>query len=246
MNHLREGELSDPGTAARKHTQKTYNVARSVKLGVTSPRTRILADKSPKSTELAVEEQSMQVPFEIAFQNLEPSETLRSEVEKQARRLEKFHDRITSCHVAIIAPKTRHRHGDLFSVNIRVAMPLHKDILVTKTHGDVPEHEHVMVAIKDAFALAQRQIEDAAREMRGQVKPHEVEDHGRVAKFLAGENCGFIETADGREIYFHRNSVLDDAFDRLTVGTEVRFIEEAGEKGAQASTVRLIGKHHLT
>jgi hypothetical protein len=26
-----------------------------------------------------------------------------------------------------------------------------------------PEHEHVMVAIKDAFAAAQRQIKDAAR-----------------------------------------------------------------------------------
>ena len=36
-----------------------------------------------------------------------------------------------------------------------------------KAHGDAPEHEHVMVAIKDAFAAAQRQIKDAAREMRG-------------------------------------------------------------------------------
>jgi cold shock CspA family protein len=66
-----------------------------------------------------------------------------------------------------------------------------------------------------------------------------------VAKFLAGDNCGFIETADGREVFFHRNSVLDEAFDRLTVGSEVRFVEEMGEKGPQASTVRLIGKHHL-
>jgi hypothetical protein len=31
----------------------------------------------------------------------------------------------------------------------------------------MPEHEHVGVAIKDAFAAAQRQIEDAVREMRG-------------------------------------------------------------------------------
>jgi hypothetical protein len=46
-------------------------------------------------------------------------------------------------------------------------MPQHKDILVSKAHGNAPEHEHVMVAIKDAFAAAQRQIEDAAREMRG-------------------------------------------------------------------------------
>ena len=47
------------------------------------------------------------------------------------------------------------------------------------------------------------------------------ESHGRVAKLLAGDECGFIETA------------------------EVRFVEEEGAKGAQASTVRLIGKHHL-
>ena len=103
----------------------------------------------------------MQVPLDITFQNSEPSETIRSEVERQAKRLEKFHDRITSCHVTIVAPTMRRRKGELFAINIRVAIPHHKDILVSKTHGDAPEHEHVMVAIKDAFAAAQRQIEDA-------------------------------------------------------------------------------------
>jgi cold shock CspA family protein len=90
-----------------------------------------------------------------------------------------------------------------------------------------------------------RQIEEAAREMRDQIKQHPVESHGRVAKFLAPGDSGFIETPDGREVYFHRNAVLNEAFNRLTVGSEVRFVEEDGEKGAQASTVRLVGKHHL-
>ncbi|MGO9847760.1 MAG: cold-shock protein [Methylocella sp.] len=66
-----------------------------------------------------------------------------------------------------------------------------------------------------------------------------------MSKFVAGDDYGFIETSDGREVYFHRNSVLDNAFDRLTVGSEVRFVEEIGQKGPQASTVRLVGKHHL-
>ena len=105
----------------------------------------------------------MQVPLDITFENSEPSEAIRSEVEKQAKRLEKFHDRITSCNVAVIAPQTRHRKGDLFKIDIRIAMPEHKDILVTKTHGDAPEHEHIAVAIKDAFGAAQRQIEDTVR-----------------------------------------------------------------------------------
>lgn len=196
-------------------------------------------------TPLEMKEHPMQTPLDISFQNSEPSEAIRSEVERQAKRLEKFHDRITSCNVTVIAPQSRHRKGDLFKIDIRIAMPLQTDIIVTKTHEDAAEHEHFAVAIKDAFSAAQRQIEDAVRKMRGDVKPHEQEDHGHVAKFLAGEDHGFIETADGREIYFHRNSVLDDAFDRLRVGSEVRFVEEIGDKGAQASTVRLVGKHHL-
>jgi cold shock CspA family protein len=192
-----------------------------------------------------IKEHPMLVPLNISFQNSEPSEAVRSEVERQAKRLEKFHDRITSCKVAIIVPQTRHRKGDLFKIDIRIAMPSHQDIIVTRTHDDVPEHEHILVAIKDAFSAAQRQIEDSIRKMRGDTKVHEEEDHGHVAKFLAGEDDGFIETADGREVYFHRNSVLDGAFDRLKVGAEVRFVEEMGEKGPQATTVRLIGKHHL-
>jgi ribosomal subunit interface protein len=118
-------------------------------------------------THLWVKGHNMQVPLDITFRNSEPSEAIRSEVEKQAKRLEKFHDRITSCHVTVIAPTMKRRHGDLFKIDICVAMPQHKDILVSKAHGDAPEHEHVMVAIKDAFAAAQRQIEDAVREKRG-------------------------------------------------------------------------------
>jgi cold shock CspA family protein len=184
----------------------------------------------------------MQTPIEIAFQHCEPSEEIRAEIAKQAKRLERLSDRITSCHVAISGPQTRHRQGDVFKIDVRIAMPEHHDVIVTRTHGDAPEREHPLVAVREAFDAAVRQIEDAARDMRGQIKEHMAESHGRVTKFLAGEDCGFIETAEGREIYFHRNAVLGGAFDRLTIGSEVRFVEEKGVKGAQASTVRPIGK----
>ena len=51
------------------------------------------------------------------------------------------------------------------------------------------------------------------------------------------------ETLDDREIFFHRNSVLNGEFKHLAVGTEVSFVEELGEKGPQASTVKLVGRH---
>jgi cold shock CspA family protein len=56
---------------------------------------------------------------------------------------------------------------------------------------------------------------------------------------------GFLESSDGRKIYFHRNSVLDGAFSRLARGSRVTFAEEMSEKGQQASTVKLLGKHNL-
>ena len=39
-------------------------------------------------------------------------------------------------------------------------------------------------------------------------------------------------------------AVLNVAFASLEVGSEVRFVDEEGEKGPQASTVRPVGKHH--
>jgi cold shock CspA family protein len=91
-------------------------------------------------------------------------------------------------------------------------------------------------AIKDAFSAARRQIRALAQRANGKLKVHEVAAHG--PKISAAEDHGFIATPDGGEIYFHRNSVIGNAFVRLSVGSEVRFAEELGEKGAQASTVR--------
>ncbi len=187
----------------------------------------------------------METPVEIVFRRYEPSNEVRAEVAAQARRLEKFSPRITSCRAVVTGPNARRRAGDLFQVELRIAMPGRKDIIVDRQHGDAPEHEHAFVAIRQAFDAARRQIEEAQRDLRGEVKVHAPQSHGRVAKLIADKDYGFIETPDGREVYFHRNSVLDGAFDRVSVGAEVRFVEEEGVRGPQASTVRLVGKHHI-
>jgi cold shock CspA family protein len=182
----------------------------------------------------------MQAPPEIAFRHYEPSNEVRSQIEREVKRLEKFGPRITGCNVVIEGPGAHHRRGAPFKVSLRIAMPKRKEIAVSRTHADAQQREHPLAAIREAFNEAIRQIEDASREMRGDVKEHAPpESHGRVKTFLAGEDSGFIETPDGREIYFHRDAVLDGAFDRMAVGAEVRFVEEEGEDGPQARVVRL-------
>ena|SRR5271168_3918119 len=53
---------------------------------------------------------------------------------------------------------------------------------------------------------------------------------------------GFLATSEGRKFYFHPISVLNWAFGRLKDGTRVTFAEERGDKGPQASSLRIMAK----
>ena len=90
-----------------------------------------------------------------------------------------------------------------------------------------------------------RQLEDYASKRRREVKNHVTPSHGRVAQLLPEDDYGMIRTSDGRELYFHRNSVLNADFDRLQLDAEVRFSEAVGDLGPRASAVTLVGKHHI-
>ncbi len=106
-------------------------------------------------------------------------------------------------------------------------------------------HSDLTFAINDAFKHARRQLQDQARRTQGQVKHREGPPTGTVVRIDPSGDFGFLETAEGEEVYFHRNSVLGEGFSRLQVGSRVTFSEEAGEKGTQATTVKLLGKHGL-
>jgi cold shock CspA family protein len=84
----------------------------------------------------------------------------------------------------------------------------------------------------------ERILQDYVRKLRGEVKHHEPAlADGKIERIFPYEGYGFILTDDNREIYFDANSVLDKPFENLEVGRKVRFFEERGEKGPQASTV---------
>jgi cold shock CspA family protein len=179
----------------------------------------------------------MQVPLRIILKNVPEPSGAREEVAKAACVLERFYDRITSCRVAVSNPDVRHRKGGLYDVHIRLSVPKQGDIAVTRRAEDQREREHLRVALRKAFAQARRRLQDAARELRGDVKAKAEQGHGKVTRLFGRSGYGFIETSDGREIYFHRNSVVDGKFRELKIGSAVRFSEGEGEKGAQASTV---------
>ncbi|MFN7086986.1 MAG: HPF/RaiA family ribosome-associated protein [Burkholderiales bacterium] len=186
----------------------------------------------------------MQLPLQITFRNLGRSEAIEAKVRERAQQLDRFYDRIMSCRVAVEALHKHHRRGNRYHVRIDVTVP-GGELVANREPDEHHGYTDVYVAIRDAFDAICRQLEDYARRQSRAVKTHEVPPHGRVVELYPDEDYGRIETPDGRLIYFHRNSVVDADFDKLQTGTEVRFNEETGERGPQASTVHVVGKHHI-
>lgn len=186
----------------------------------------------------------MKQPLQIEFRDIPPSEAVEAKIRQKAEKLDEFYEHIMTCRVMIEAPHGHHHQGRLYHVRIDLTVP-NGEIVVNRSPKEHHAHEDAYVAIRDAFNAARRKLQDYARKQRGDVKRHETPPHGTVSELVPYENYGRIETMDGREIYFHRNSLVDGDFDALEMGDQVRFVEETGDNGPQASTVHLIGKHHV-
>ena len=115
--------------------------------------------------------------------------------------------------------------------------------MTSRDPGNDDSHEDIYVAVRDAFTATKRQLEDYVRKTlhRGDV-PREGNGaaHGRISFIDIEQEWGWIDPDDGRQIYFHRNSVVD-GMSNLQVDDEVRFSEEMGDQGPQASSVSRIG-----
>lgn len=179
----------------------------------------------------------MDVPPEIAFRNVESTPAVEDKILDGIEGLEKVYDRLTSVRIMVEDPNPGRESGKLYHVRIDMGVP-GNEIVVHRKPPDDPRQD-VVQAVGEAFDVARRRLRKFADLQRGDVKTHSPQPHGRVLRLFPGEDYGFIESDDGREIYFHRNSVVNGDFDDLELGTVVRFAEEQGEKGPQASTVHI-------
>lgn len=172
----------------------------------------------------------MILPLQITSRNLELTEAIKADIREHAEKLDKYYDRIMSCRVVVEALPKR----SLYNVHIDITVPGAELIVKRDPNTDL------YLSIRDAFRDARRKLEDFARIQRGDVKHHEEMPHARISVLFSDKGYGFLTTPDGREIYFHEHSVLNRKFKQLEIGMEVRFAEEMGEKGPQASSVTVV------
>ena len=180
----------------------------------------------------------MKVPLQITIRDIPHSEAIEKVIRDKVTKLESCCDRMMSCHVVVESPQ-RHRHqGKLYNVRLDIAVP--GSVLAVNREPNVD----IYVAIRDAFNAARRQLKAYMHRHRGEVKNHAQPHHARITKVFPAQGYGFLETPDRREVYFHRNSVINWDFDRLDPGTEVLYVEELGKEGPQAKQVT-VGKHSV-
>lgn len=182
----------------------------------------------------------MSIPLQISFSNMTASDAVTARIEQLAGKLDRFADRITSCHVVVSVPSRRQRKGRLYEVSIDLKMP-GQEIAVNRSPAEDHTHEDVYVAVHEAFDTLLRRIESVSQQQRGEVKAHQAEPAAAiVVKLFPDEEYGFIEDPDVGEIYFHANSVADHGFAQLAIGSKVHYHAVPGDQGLQATTVKAV------
>jgi cold shock CspA family protein/ribosome-associated translation inhibitor RaiA len=165
----------------------------------------------------------------IAGQQVEILPEWREKIEEELGRLQEHYcGPILHARVTVIG--TAHHHLGTFEVHLMVGVA--GDVFTIKQQGEL-----VLPLLVEAFDALDHRLSEHCQITQQKVKVHEEFTHqGRVLRLFP--DYGFIGTDDGLEVYFHANAVKKGTFAQLNPGTQVKFGQEEGREGPQATWVQ--------
>ncbi len=101
----------------------------------------------------------MLTPLEISFHGVERSDAVEDRIRERFSRIEQHFDRITHARVVVAAPARRAPLPKFFHVRIEIGVPGHPPVVVKHEPDADNANTDAMLAVRDAFAAALRQIE---------------------------------------------------------------------------------------
>ena len=188
----------------------------------------------------------MQAPIEIAFHNIEKADWAEDAIRDHVARLEQMFDRLTTCRVRVDQRANNANNTIPPVVRIELSVPGHRDIVVAHEPDRLQrkfQAPDLHNAINEAFRIAERRLGQFKDQLKDRTAAgrHEAANEmlGQIVEITPAEDFGFLLTASGGLLYFHRNSVLSGDFDRLEVGDQIHYVEEMGDTGPIATKVRV-------
>jgi ribosome-associated translation inhibitor RaiA len=139
----------------------------------------------------------MRFPVQITWRDMAPSKAVGTKIREEAAKLEEFCDRITSCRVMVEIPR-RYQNGKYqFHIRIDLTIPRaeivvnHEPTLysslqrlggeeLAKGQELSAPHKDVYVAIRDAFKVARRKLQEYSHRQIGAVKHHKTHAHENI------------------------------------------------------------------
>ncbi|MGC8550666.1 MAG: HPF/RaiA family ribosome-associated protein [Acidobacteriaceae bacterium] len=196
------------------------------------------------------------VPLQITFHRSEVIADIEELIRAEAAKLERYYPRMMGCRVTVEEEGGR-QIGNLWNVRIDITVPGGEIVVKSELslggtarqtkqasirNGKEVRRERQILhrAVRDAFESARRQLQDYARKQRGDTKRTKGPQTAKITQVFGDKGYGFLVTPEGKEVYFHKESVLNYSFDHLIPGTTVAFTEAKGEKGPQATSVKVL------
>lgn len=186
----------------------------------------------------------MKIKPEITYRNIDKTEAIDNLIQEKIGKLEQFCDYMNSCHVVVEKANENPSSGSPYRVSIDITVPHSREIAVVESPDTGKQYSPLETVIRDAFEAARRQVVSLSNEQQRVRKTHpEQRMDAVVTKLFKDGGYGFLKAIDtGKEVYFHRNSVTNDDFERIEIGTGVRYKDVMGEMGPQATTVQIVDK----
>jgi ribosome-associated translation inhibitor RaiA len=103
----------------------------------------------------------MQTPPEIKFHDVDRSEWVENYILERVQHLERFDDRITSCHVTLTQEQASHHKGNCYSVMVEVRLPPNHDLAAKKEKVIHNMQAELPGLVNLAFGAVEKQLKKA-------------------------------------------------------------------------------------
>ena len=173
--------------------------------------------------------------LKVEARNVELKKGWQMKIEEEKEKLIRHYAGFV-LHLRVAIEATAHHKEGGYEVKVVASVP--NDTVVVTRKGE-PVRPLIIEAF-DVLTLQLKEILRKKRKSKKQAEPANAGDSvGVVHKVSPHESYGFITTYDDREIYFHENALKNIEIDDLVEGDSVFYGESLGDKGPQASWVRV-------